>query len=55
MDGWGPEGLSGLSEALGDVLELVRGQQQQIAAVSSKHASHRHKVAEGHFSDRAET
>lgn len=44
-----------VAEGLKDLLELVRSQQQQIGALSTKYAGHRHKVAEGHFSDRAET
>lgn len=42
------------AEAINALLKLVTGQQRQLDAVSAKHANHRHKVGEGHFSDRAE-
>lgn len=41
-------------EAIGYLLELIRGQQRQLEALSAKHASHRHMVGPGHWSDKAE-
>lgn len=42
------------SEVIRDLCILVEGQQRQLDALSRKHAVHRHKVGDGHFSDRAD-
>lgn len=44
-----------LSEALVYLLDLVESQQRQLQALSTKHGAHRHRIGEGHFSDRPDT
>lgn len=42
------------SEALHLIMRLIQGQQNQVVFLDKFVKGHRHKVGEGHFSDRAD-
>lgn len=43
-----------MSDTVGDLMELIRGQQRQLEALDRLIKDHRHKVAEGHYTPKPE-
>lgn len=43
-----------VAEALDSIIVLIKGQQSQVVFLDKFAKGHRHKVGEGHFSDKAE-